>query len=130
MKEIKFPKWFRLAKLEADKSTYKMQVGCVVVKGGSVISSGFNSVRMMAIGSNIYTVWKESLHAERAALSKIQDKEKIKGSTVYVYRDYNDTGKPAFTKPCSTCAFMLRDLGVKKVIYTHPEYPFFEEIKL
>ncbi|NCQ51318.1 hypothetical protein GW796_05390 [archaeon] len=125
---IKFPKWFRLAKNEAEKSEYRLKVGCVVVKGGSLISKGFNSVTYRSIGSTKYTAWKESLHAERAALSKI-NKEDIKGSTVYIYREYNVTGKPAFTKPCAQCAFMLRELGVKKVYYTHPEYPFFEIIK-
>jgi len=123
------PRWFRLAKKEAERSDYKLKVGAVVIKGGSVLSTGFNSVRHCAIGSSKFTTWKESLHAERAALSKM-NKEDISGCTVYIYRIHGLTGKPAFSKPCTQCAFMMRELGVKKVLYTHPDYPYFEEIKL
>lgn len=125
---MNLPKWFRLAKIEADKSAFKFKVGAVVVKGGSKISSGFNSVRFCSIGVKNYTKWAESLHAERAALSKM-NKEDIKGCSIYVYREGNN-GRPLNSMPCPQCMHMLVELGIKKIFYTHHEYPYYKEIKM
>lgn len=121
------PKWFRVAKKEAKKSTYKHKLGACVVKGGSVVSKGHNEIRYCATGANKYSEWRESLHAERAALSKLK-KSEITGSSVFVVR-VTEEQKWALAKPCSQCMYMLRDLGVKKVVFSISEFPYFAEIK-
>jgi deoxycytidylate deaminase len=117
-----------MAKIESEKSTYVHKMGCVVVKGGSIQSTGYNEVRFCSVGSTNFTEWKESLHAERAALSKMK-KEDVAGCSVYIYREYAN-GKPALAKPCSQCAYMLSELGVKKVFYTIDKEPYYREIRL
>lgn len=42
--------------------------------------------------------------------------EKIKGSTIHVYRFSDGAFKMA--KPCTTCMNYIQEMGVKKVIYT------------
>lgn len=125
---MKLPKWLRIAKMESEKSDYHQKMGAVAVKGGSLVSKGFNQVRFKSIGMFKYTKWQGSLHAERDCLSKIS-KEDAKGCTVYIYREHAD-GKPALAKPCSQCAFMLYDLGVKRVVYTTNKFPYYRTIKL
>lgn len=128
-KEINLPKWFRLARIESQKSNHKQhKIGCVLVKGGSILSTGINQIRYKAIGSSHFTKWKESLHAERDALSKCS-KEDIRGSSLYIYRE-NANGIPALSKPCSQCSYMLNELGVKKVYFTINFHPYYNIVKL
>lgn len=122
-------KWFRAAKKESEKSEYKLQVGAVVIKGGSLISSGYNEVRYCSVGSIKYTKFKESLHAERSALSKM-NKEDVSGCSIYIYREGVTTKKPAMSKPCPQCFHMIKELGIKKIYFTVPYDPYFEIIKL
>lgn len=123
------PKWFRIAKITSEQSDYKYKVGAVLVKGGSVVSTGYNEVRFKSLGSEQYTEWKESLHAERAAIAKM-NKEDVQGCSMYIYREYNSNNFPALSKPCSQCAKLISDMGVKKVYYTTPGPPYYQEIKL
>ena len=122
------PNLFRIARDEAAKSTYRHQVGAVLVCGRRILSRGHNSVRYLSIGVNRYTKYRCSLHAERACLSRVE-KNKIKGCDVYVYREFRN-GKPAIAKPCKQCLYMLFDLGIRKIYFTISEYPYYEVIKL
>lgn len=124
----KIPKWFRSAKIASNKSTYKIKIGAVLVKGGSILASGCNEVRYRQIGSNKFSEWKESLHAERCVLSKF-NKEDLKGCSLYIWREYED-GSPALSKPCSACNYLITEMNIKKVYYSIPTSPFYEEIKL
>lgn len=125
---MKYPKWLRTAKIEAEKSEYRHKIGCVAVKSGRVISKGFNQIRYRSTGTFKYAKWKESLHAERDCLSKISKEDSV-GCTVFIYREHKN-GKPALAKPCPQCAFMLSDLGVKRVVYTTNKFPYYEIVKL
>lgn len=126
---IVLPKWFRIAEKESLKSNYKYKIGAVVVKGGSIISIGHNDIRYRSTGCSKYSDWKESLHAERACISKVS-KELVNGSSIYIFRRDNEQGLPALSKPCPQCAKLISDMGIKKVYFTTSQPPYYELIKL
>ena len=59
------------------------------------------------------------MHAEHSCLSGIWP-NKRKGLTVWVGR-ITKSGTWAESKPCKACEEMLRDAGVRKVVYSTPE---------
>jgi len=78
-------------------------VGCVIVKGGKIIGEG----------------WHQKFggpHAEVNAVNNIKDKDKVRGSDVYVTLEpCSHHGK---TPPCSD---LLISLGVKNVYISNPD---------
>ncbi len=79
------------------------RVGCVVVKGGKILS----------VEHNLYTK-----HAEERATNKVWRSEMV-GATVYVARPlYTEEVPIGLAKPCEDCEKLLRQLGVKKVVYS------------
>lgn len=100
-------------------------MGAVLVKGTHPISVGYNKLKFNRRWSN---QWAKSIHAECEALRQC-GKDRIKNSTIYVYREYHD-GTPALARPCGHCMQMLKTFGVKTVIYSTNVYPFWsrEEI--
>ena len=88
----------RLAKREAIKSDYRYKLAAIVLKGGSVLSVGHNTVNK---------------HAEVNALQRVKN---AKGCTLLVFR-LTKTGF-GLAKPCIKCQEYLRLRGVEKVIYS------------
>lgn len=83
--------------------------GAVLVKCGKVLSEG----------SNKYTNTGKihgfgSIHAEETALRAI--KKDCRGSVMYIARiaSYG----PAMSKPCRRCEMLLKNAGIKRVVYT------------
>ena len=119
-------RWLRVAAKESLKSNYKYKVGAVLVKGGRIIARGHNEVRLKSTGCRRYSKWMESLHAERACVTKV-DKDEVRGGIIYIFR-HNGHGKSALAKPCPQCLWMLNDLGIKRIIYSINTTPFYEVI--
>ena len=83
--------------------------GAILVKGGKVLSEGVNK----------YTIGTHGLHAhsEHAEENALRGKKNYAlGSTMYIARvaSYGH----AMSKPCHRCQILLKNAGVKKVIYT------------
>jgi deoxycytidylate deaminase len=99
---------------EANKSTFKQQLGALLVKGGRLLATGYN--RVGEHNKLINPKWPGSIHAEEDAIASMlkHGKEKeIKGSTMYVVRVGHK-----LAKPCSHCMNTLMHYGVKKVVFT------------
>ena len=98
-------KYLRLALKEAYKvKTNRHRIGCVVVKGGKILG----------VGHNLFTK-----HAEERATNGIWHSELV-GATVYVARPmYHKDMTIGLAKPCKNCERLLRDLGIKKVVYSN-----------
>lgn len=83
--------------------------GAVLVKGGKVLSEGSNKYtntgKMHGFGS---------IHAEECALRGI--KKDPRGGVMYIARvaSYG----PAMSKPCYRCQLILKNAGIKRVVYT------------
>lgn len=101
------------ANKEAKRSSFKQPLGAVVVKGGRVVGIGHNGIRFSS--RNTSTRHKQSLHAEVAAL--LDAGSNAKRSILFVSRLTKD-GKTAMARPCPFCMSFMKELRVKKVVYT------------
>lgn len=96
----------------ASTSTERQKHGCVIVKGGRVISVGVNTFRNHP--NNVSNPDRESsFHAEINTMRGLD----VSGSTVYVAR-VNNRGQAKLSKPCLECYKALKEAGVKRIIWT------------
>lgn len=114
------PSFFKLAKKVSKLSDYKIQMGAVITRNRTVISIGHNKLKY----NKRFCTPLKKLHAEMAAV-KLADREELTGCTIYVYREGHN-GIPRLAKPCEDCERVLREMKIKKVIYSTSEYPYFE----
>jgi deoxycytidylate deaminase len=105
---------FRIASKEAAKSQHKHRLGAVIVKGGRILSTGFNSLRPSRVIKSL------TLHAEAAAILKLLKEGRLAslaGSEIYVTR-FTAGGAVGLAKPCMDCNALIRSVGIRKVHYT------------
>lgn len=109
---------FRLARLQALKSSSRFRVGCVLAKGGRILSVGRNDMskshpQAQAHGSLAH------LHAEVDACLGLRPYD-VSGADAFVYRVLTDDA-PALARPCDMCMAVLKKMGIKRVFYTTGE---------
>lgn len=124
-------KFLEKAKEEANKSDLSTKVGAVLVLGKTFIT-GHNKGKTHPEFANPQKHIRKSLHAEldcliRARNNKFPDLV-MTGGVLYVARELK--GVPAMAKPCEHCTEFLKKSGIKKVIYTIPRFPYWEEEEL
>lgn len=96
-------KFFRLATRAAGRSSCKKRHGAVLVKGGAVVSIGWN--KMQNDPNNVDRNF--SVHAEIDALRKAKNP---RGGTIFVVRDIGTC-----SDPCYPCRTDMTNLGVRWV---------------
>ena len=105
----------RIAKKQANNSTYIYKLGAVITKGQRVLSTGFNSISHCSVNN-----FKNSRHAEMDAILKLMRTpnglSSLAGSTLYVSR-ITKTGL-GLAKPCLRCMELIRAVGITEIIYT------------
>lgn len=105
----------RIAARQALKSDFKQhRLGAVIVKGGRVLSTGFNSRRPSRL---LHTT---TLHAEAAAILKLLKQRRLSdlaGAHIYVTR-FTKGGSVGLARPCSACFDLIRSVGITRVFYT------------
>lgn len=110
---------------QAEKSTYKHQMGACITVGRKVLGVGYNKINRYQ--SKVRTrSWEGSLHAEIAAVLDALRKypvEKIRGATVTVVR-INKQGDLKLAMPCKNCYNSLRNLGIKEVRFSNDSGDF------
>lgn len=93
----------------------KLQVGCLIVKDGSIISDGYNGTPRGFNNQcedvdyfNQLITRKEVLHAESNAITKLaKSTQSSVGSTMYVT-----------TSPCIECAKLIIQSDIIRVVYS------------
>lgn len=104
-----------MASYLAAQSDCRMKHGAVVVRGGSVISTGVNKDRSHPrVVSTEHIKDHCSVHAEVDAIKKAKD---VVGATIYVAR-VNKKGKTRDSRPCNRCYEIIQSNGIKKIIYS------------
>lgn len=120
-----------MAAIMASRSIVEnFKIGAVLVKSGNAVSFGLNSYyRTNKIATRYFSKAPTypSIHAECDVLHKAGGKAH-RGSTIYLVR-LTKTGFGS-SRPCPTCMQMLKDYGVRKVVYSVASYPFFMEEKV
>ena len=108
-----------VAKYLASKSDSRHKHGAIIVKGGSVIGTGFNKDRNHPDNVSPEHIKTHcSVHAEVEA---IRDAGwNVKGAVLYVAR-VNNQGRNRYSKPCDRCMVVIEETQIKKVIYTRSD---------
>jgi cytidine deaminase len=105
---------FRIAEKQAKKSTFlKHRVGAVIVKGGRVLSTGYNEIRYSGV------LDQTTVHAEESAILKLLKdgyQKHLVGSTLYVTR-FTRAGALGCSLPCSRCSDLIKSVGISLVHY-------------
>jgi deoxycytidylate deaminase len=108
----------RIATKVAHKSPFfRHRLGAVVVKGGRVLSTGYNEIRFTKELRN------STLHAEEAAILSLLKKNKLhelNNSEIYVSR-ITPGGRTGLSKPCARCMELIRSVGIASISYTTDE---------
>ncbi len=91
----------------------KHKLGCVIVKGGRIVSSGFNRINVHNSRHN-YRRYVCSIHAEQAA---IRPNSSYDGASLYVAR-IGRAGNYLLSKPCEHCLNLIKSVGIRKIFYT------------
>ena len=121
---IDLPAPFRLAKKASKKSTMCPKVGAVMMYGKTV-RVGYNKEKTHPEYANPEKHVRKSIHAELDCLLK---EPMFRYTEIYVYRELY--GLPAMARPCEHCMEFLKSTGVKRIFYTIPHEPYWEEEKL
>lgn len=118
-------KFMDAAKAISRTSDYhNAHVGCVVAIKNNILSVASNSEKTHTL-QKVYNRYRDfdvdtmpcKLHAEICALSLLYKKPIDWVHTeVYVYREWRN-GKPAISRPCPACMGLIKDLGIKTIIY-------------
>ena len=112
-------RYFDLAKRAAMESTYgKLRHGAVVVKGGSIVSFGFNKSNHCQFGKRFRHRDRgdATQHAEISAILGMP-RSTTQGADLYVVR-INNFCQWRMSKPCPMCEQAMRFVGIKRVFYT------------
>ena len=117
--------YFNSAKSISELSDHRCKLGCVIVDGHRIISSGHNSkTKFHRIQSELDNKFfpgyenKGPIHAEVSALIPlIKRRMDLSGTTLYTYRE-NKGGKLAMSRPCPRCMQLIKEQGIKKICYT------------
>ena len=119
-------RYFKAAHTEATKSTDSFRVGATLVRGGEIISSGFNQgYKTHPLQAEMYPERDyKGVHAEVNAVSRLRPYD-IGSGRLYVVRICLD-GTYAISRPCGPCQDFLRGKGVKKVYFIHDSDNFGE----
>lgn len=116
-------KWFTQCKKIALKNvsaTKLFNFGAVLVKGGSILSTGYNVPKCAPIvrfWAERYQGVPQQLHAEMSCLQGVQ-RHIIRGCDVYVARIKLHDHSFAIAKPCAMCEAFLRLHGIRRVYYS------------
>lgn len=122
------PNFVRFAKqaVSAHPSGEKFKLAAVIIQKNCRIAVGINYRYKTHPSCREFDPHK-TVHAEINAIMRTVNKDKLKGSTIVVYRQDNH-GNSAMARPCDMCEKMLRKYGVKKMIYTNNNGTWTEEI--
>lgn len=106
-----------LATKVAQLSGHKFQIGAVLVRGKRVLSFGVNKYKSHPRQINPHTkTLGTSIHAELDCVIHAPY-PMISGSSIYVARLLRD-GTHGYCRPCISCISLLKEYGIRKIIYT------------
>lgn len=117
----------KLQLLRNKSNHHQHRLSAVLLLRGRPISFGVNDSKRTHPKIKRWSDVK-TIHAEMSAIFRVKDTEILKNCTMVVYREdrYNN---PANARPCSVCEAMLRDYGIKHIMYSTKDGWVEEELK-
>ncbi len=116
----------KVAKSVSETSEHhKTHIGAVVVQSHNILSVGVNTLKSHPIQAryNHYRDFptetiRHCLHAEMGAVLRAERlSENLSSATLYIYRE-NKKGKLAMCRPCPACMKKIKEVGIRKLVYT------------
>ena len=136
-------RYFKFAREAAQWADYKgtrsaPAIGAIAVYKGSIVADAWNTNKTSPLQAR-YNVYRYEpadtpckAHCETQLIQKLRwkfgdslDWTKVQ---VYLYMEYKD-GRLGPSRPCSSCMALLRDLNIKKIMYTTEDGFAEEKIK-
>lgn len=122
-------RYLRLAMQYADDYPFDEEMDynlcALIVKGGSVISVGYNKMNTNAFVEHYADITRGrgrdfclSTHAEQDAVLKARSKVDLRGCKIFVARRKKIDGGPGMARPCPICENVLLNYGIRKAYYT------------
>ena len=136
-------RFFKFAREAAQWADYRgtrsaPAIGAVAVYKGSIVADAWNTNKTSPLQAyyNVYRYEPANTpckaHCETQLIQKLRWKfgDSLDWTKVhiYLYREYKN-GKLAPSRPCPSCMAMLRDLNIKKIMYTTEDGFAEEKIK-
>jgi len=98
-------------------SCHKFPLAAIVASGNRILSVGINQYKTSPMQINPYTnKIGNGIHAEFCALRGFKKGELIK-SVIYIVRRHKDRTY-ALARPCKECMKIIRNVGIKKIVYS------------
>jgi len=136
-------RYFEFARVAAKEADYRgtrcaPAIGAVAIYKGSAVAIAWNTNKTSPLQAryNVYR-YKDAdtpckAHCETQLIQRLRWRfgDSINWSKVhiYLYREYKD-GSLAPSRPCPSCMAMLKDFGIKKIMYTTEDGYAEEKIK-
>lgn len=108
----------KLKRLRNQSDHHQHKLSAVLMYKGRPLSFGFNSLKTDPKIQKYSKV--KAMHAEMSAVFRVKNKEMLKDCTIVVYRE-DRHGNPVLARPCSVCETMLKDYGIKHIMYSSKE---------
>lgn len=107
----------KLKKIKAKSDHHAHQLSAVLLYKGRPISFGYNQLKRDP-KINKYSRVK-GMHAEMSCLFKVRftNKNILKDCTMVIMRE-DKKGNPANARSCEACQALLRDYGIKHIVYS------------
>ena len=90
----------------------------VIVRGGSILSIGYNKPSVNGFVRAYRPHRNFSVHSEADAIMKARKKINLVGSKIYIARVQKNETRVAISAPCPTCQEMLFNYGISRALYT------------
>jgi len=124
--------YFRAAESMSFMSDHRFRLGCVIVKGHRIISSGHNSAtKTHSLQAKIDTQYFKCdcsgfVHAEVDALVPLIEQHiDLTQASIYVYR--SSCNGRGMARPCPRCIYLIKKVGIRKINYSTSD-GFVEEV--
>jgi tRNA(Arg) A34 adenosine deaminase TadA len=122
-------KHLQLAKSFGEQHIYdeylEHHVCAIIVKGGAILSVGYNKSGTNAFVRHYQKVAKheycETTHAEQDAILKVRSKTDLRGSKIFVVRlraPNSPLGELGMARPCPICQGVLKSYGIKRAYFS------------
>lgn len=112
------------ANLDRYDRAQDFHLAAVVVRGGSIISTGYNKTNTNGFVEHFADKVRGkrnfclSTHAEMDAVLRARSKTDLTGCKIFVARRRLIDGGSGMARPCAICEEVLRSYGIKRAFYT------------
>ena len=116
--------FFKAAQAVSTLSDHRCKIGCIIVNGHRIISSGHNSnTKCHSLQAELDEAYFKvsstgKIHAETSAiLPLLKSKVDLSRATLYTFRQLHD-GRLAMARPCPRCMNLIKMVGITRIRYT------------